>query len=229
MDSETHATATVEEYLETILNMISESKAVLAARLSERLEVSPPTVTATLQRMARDGLITTAMNKEITLTEHGMKMAISVVKRHRLAERLLTDILKVPWHEAHGEACLLEHGISEKVMDRLYDALGKPKTCPHGNPIPADNVLPPIRGVPLDTIAAGETVVVERISEQATRLEDLMRYLGQANIKPGVAVTVKEVADYAGTMKVLVNDTELALGTRAAAMVWVLSQSGSQD
>jgi DtxR family Mn-dependent transcriptional regulator len=227
MPDEIHATATVEEYLEAILNMMSERKTILAARLAERLHVSPPTVTATLQRMRRDGLITTNKRKEITLSGNGMKMAISIVRRHRLAERLLTDVLKIPWHEAHPEACLLEHGISEKVMERLYQTLGKPATCPHGNPIPADDILPPLRGVPLDTVAAGETVVVERISEEATRLEEFMKYLEQAGIKPGTKMTVKEVADYAGTITVLVENSLFSLGTKAAALVWVTPLPGS--
>lgn len=222
MPEEIRATATVEEYLEAILNMVSEKKIVLAARLAERLHVSPPTVTATLQRMGRDGLITANERKEIALTGKGMKMAINIVRRHRLAERLLTDVLKIPWHEAHQEACLLEHGISEKVMQRLYLTLGKPTTCPHGNPIPVDDILPPIQGVPLDTVAIGETMVVERISEEATRLEELMKYLEQAGIKPGAKVTVREVADYAGTITVLVENSEFSLGTKAAALVWVM-------
>lgn len=227
MLDETHATATVEEYLEAILNMVSEGKKVLAARLAERLQVSPPTVTVTLQRMGRDGLVAANERKEINLTEKGMKMAMSVVRRHRLAERLLTDVLKIPWHEAHQEACLLEHGISEKVMERLYHALGQPKTCPHGNPIPVGDILPSIQGVPLDTVAAEETVVVERISEEATRLVELMRYLEQAGIKPGARITVREVASYAGTITLLVGDGEFSLGTKAAAWVWVTPSSRS--
>ncbi len=227
MPDEIHATATIEEYLEAILNMMSERETILAARLAERLHVSPPTVTATLQRMRRDGLITTNKRKEITLSGKGMKMAISIVRRHRLAERLLTDVLKIPWHEAHQEACLLEHGISEKVMQSLYHTLGKPATCPHGNPIPVDDILPPLRGVPLDTVAAGETVVVERISEEATRLEEFMKYFEQAGIKPGTKMTVKEVADYAGTITVLVENSPFSLGTKAAALVWVTPLPGS--
>ena len=221
MPEEIRATATVEEYLEAILNMVSERKAVHAARLTERLHVSPPTVTATLQRMGRDGLITTNEHKEIALTWQGTKMALSIVRRHRLAERLLTDVLKIPWHEAHQEACLLEHAISAKVLESLYQTLGKPATCPHGNPIPVGDILPPIRGVPLDTVAAGETVVVERISEESTRLEELMKFLEQAGIKPEAKITVKEVADYAGTITVLVEDSPFSLGTKAAALVWV--------
>ena len=148
-------------------------------------------------------------------------MALSIVRRHRLAERLLTDVLKIPWHEAHQEACLLEHAISEKVLESLYQTLGKPATCPHGNPIPVGDILPPSRGVPLDTVAVGETVVVERISEESTRLEELMKFLDKAGIKPEARITVKEVADYAGTITVLVENTPFSLGTKAAALVWV--------
>ena len=127
------ATAIVEEYLEAILNMVSEHKNVLGVRLAERLQVSRPTVTATLQRMRRDGLITTNRKTGILLTKKGIKLATGIVRRHRLAERLLMDILKIPWHETHQEACLLEHAMSERVVDRLYEVLGKPTTCPHGN------------------------------------------------------------------------------------------------
>lgn len=222
MYGEAHPTATVEEYLEAILNMTSEKKTVVAARLAERLQVSRPTVTATLQRMNRDGLVIANEQKEINLTEKGMKMAISIVRRHRLAERLLTDVLHIPWSEAHEEACLLEHGISEKVVERLYVALGKPTTCPHGNPIPMDDVLPYYKGVPLDTVPAGRTVVVERISEEATRLEDLMKYLERANVRPGVAITVRDTADYVGTITVIIDHEELPLGMRAAAHIWVI-------
>ncbi|MCL5987006.1 MAG: metal-dependent transcriptional regulator [Actinobacteria bacterium] len=221
MSDKTLATATIEEYLEAILNMAIEGKRALGARLAERLNVSPPTVTATLQRMMRDRLITTDEKKEVSLTQKGMKLAMSIVRRHRLAERLLTDILKVPWHEAHQEACLLEHGISERIVDRLYEALGKPATCPHGNPIPVDDVLPSIQGVPLDTVAAGTTMIVERISEEANRLPELMEFFDRSMIKPGAIIKVEEVTDYVGTMKVLIDTRPLSLGTKAAALVWV--------
>ena len=222
MGDATRPSTRVEEYLETILNMISEKKKVLAARLAVKLHVSPPTVTATLQRMIRDGLITVDQHKEISLTKEGLKNAFSVVRRHRLAERLLTDILKIPWHEAHQEACLLEHGISDKVAQSLYLALDRPVTCPHGNPIPMNDTLTPFKGSPLDTIAAGETFIVERISEEADQIENLMKYFDQIGIKPDVTIIIKEVADYAGTITVLINNKEHTIGSKAAAMIWVI-------
>ncbi|MCL5073727.1 MAG: metal-dependent transcriptional regulator [Actinobacteria bacterium] len=220
------ATATIEEYLEAILNMISENKTVVGARLAESLQVSPPTITAALQRMKRDGLIATNERKEVSLTEKGFKLAISMVRRHRLAERLLTDILKIPWSESHQDACLLEHGISDKVMEKLYQVLGKPDKCPHGNPIPINNSMPPIRGIPLDTVIAGKTTVVERISEEANRHLGLMDYFDKSGVKPGAIIKVLEVADYAGTMSLQIKNTHLAFGTRAASLVWVIPQEG---
>jgi DtxR family Mn-dependent transcriptional regulator len=227
MTGETRATATVEEYLEAILNMISEGRKVLAVHLVERLLVSPPTVTATFRRMRRDGLITANERKEISLTEKGLKLATNIVRGHRLAERLLTDILNIPWHEAHHEACLLEHGISNKVMESLYQTLGQPSTCPHGNPIPLGNTLRPLQGIPLNTVPAGETVVVERISEETTRQVELMKYLGEAGIKPGTRMKVREVADYAGIITLLVGDSEFSLATKVAALVWVMPSPSS--
>ncbi|MBI2850003.1 MAG: metal-dependent transcriptional regulator [Chloroflexi bacterium] len=225
MPEKTGATSIVEEYLETILNMVSERKSVLGARLAERLQVSPPTVTATLKRMRRDGLITANEKEGILLTEKGMHLAVGIVRRHRLAECLLMSILKIPWYETHEEACLLEHAISERMVDRLYEVLGKPARCPHGNPIPVGDVLPPIRGVPLDTVTAGTTTTVELISEDANKLPQLMEYFEQAGIKPGATIVVKDVADYAGTMSVSIGKKTFSLGTKAAAMVWVISAS----
>jgi DtxR family transcriptional regulator, Mn-dependent transcriptional regulator len=229
MPGESRVTATIDEYLEATLNMLSEGKPVLGARLAERLQVSPPTVTATLQRMVRDDLVTMNDRKEISLTDQGMKKAVSIVKRHRLAERLLTDILHMSWLEVHQEACLLEHGISENVMNRLYQALGRPKTCPHGNPIPVDDVLPPLQGTPLDTIATGQEVVVERISEEANRSEGLMQYLDQAGIKPGTTIVVKETVPYAGTIEITINDKDLSLGGKAASVIWVVPGTTSNS
>ena len=151
-----------------------------------------------------------------------MKLAIGIVRRHRLAERFLMDVLKIPWYETHQEACLLEHAMSDRVVGRLYEVLGKPVTCPHGNPIPVDDVLPPIRGVPLNTVAAGSTVVVERISEEANRSQELMEYFEQLGIKPGATITVTEVAEYAGTMSVSIGKKSFSLGTKATAVVWVI-------
>ncbi|MBI2852796.1 MAG: metal-dependent transcriptional regulator [Chloroflexi bacterium] len=221
MHDRNRITPTIEEYLETMQHMASEGKAIIAARLAETFRVSAPTVTATLRRMERDGLITSNHRREVRLTQKGLLAANNIVRRHRLAERLLTDMLRIPWHEAHKEACSLEHGISDKVMETLYEVLGQPATCPHGNPIPVSDALVPLKGVPLDTVGVGSIVVVERISEEGADIPELLAYLQQGSIKPGAVLSIEEIAPYAGTMKVHQKDREFALGTKAAASVWV--------
>src|SRR5919199_4426858 len=160
------ATPVVEEYLQNIHFMIRDGVPVIAARLAERLRVRPPTVTATLQRMERDGLVEHGPYREIRFTELGRQTAEDLVRRHALAERLLTDFLKMPWHEAHEESHGIEHAITPKVEARLLEALGNPTTCPHGNPIPRLGKLAADE-FPLDRAAEGETIALQRITEEA--------------------------------------------------------------
>ncbi len=136
MDEQGGLTPRAEEYLEVILNMKMEGKSVVAARLAERLSVSAPTVAGALRRLKRDGLISVNSRKEIELTKTGKGEALTIVRRHRLVERLLTDILDIEWSECHEEACRMEHSISPLVESKLYERLGQPTTCPHGNPFP---------------------------------------------------------------------------------------------
>ena len=187
------ATPVVEEYLQNIHFMIRDGVPVIAARLAERLRVRPPTVTATLQRMERDGLVEHGPYREIRFTELGRQTAEDLVRRHALAERLLTDFLKMPWHEAHEESHGFEHAITPKVEERLLVALGNPTTCPHGNPIPRLGSLSPDE-FPLDRAAAGETIALQRITEEAEEDLELMRYLQSHGVAPGAFLRVAEVA-----------------------------------
>jgi DtxR family Mn-dependent transcriptional regulator len=182
----------VEEYLQSIHFMIRDGVPVIAARLAERLRVTPPTVTATLQRMERAGLIEHGPHREIRLTALGRRTAEDLVRRHALAERLLTDFLKLPWHEAHEESHGFEHAITPKVEERLLAALGNPTTCPHGNPIPRLGSLSPDE-FPLDQAAEGETVYLQRITEEAEEDLDLMRYLQGHGVEPGARLRVAEI------------------------------------
>ena len=128
--------AVIDDYLQVIHYMQRDGLHVIAARLAERLRVTPPTVTATLQRMERDGLIRHGPRKEIRFTVHGREVAEDIVRRHALAEHILTDLLKLPWHQAHEESHGFEHAITPKIERHLMSVLGHPTTCPHGNPIP---------------------------------------------------------------------------------------------
>src|SRR5919109_3034051 len=162
--------ATVEEYLETIYNMSAEDEVVIGARLAEKFHVSAPTVTEMLKRLVRDGYIEMDNKRQVTLTEAGKQAAEAVLRRHRLTERFLVDMLGMQWHQVHEEACRLEHFISGAVEARVVASLNNPTTCPHGNPIPgsvpnARTSLKDHHAVRLSSIAPGESVTILCISE----------------------------------------------------------------
>ncbi|MEE9308954.1 MAG: metal-dependent transcriptional regulator [Spirochaetia bacterium] len=219
-------TPRAEEYLEAILNMKIEGKTVQQARLAERLRVSAPTVSGALGRLARDGLIRFGPGRAVTLTEAGELEARTVVRRHRLLEVLLTEVLGVDWAECHEEACLLEHATSERLERKLAERLGNPESCPHGNPIPGDGEIVLPDAVQLSTVLAGSRVRVVRISEEATLDLELMRLLERKRILPGRIVQVHEVAPSAGTITLQTEEGGVPLGTQVAKSVWVTPVDG---
>lgn len=212
---------TVEEYLEAIHSLNSEGKPVIGARLAECLGVSAPTVTGMLSRLVRDGLVQVSERKEIVLTDSGEEVARRTVRRHRLSERLLTDILGLDWHKAHEEACRFEHAISPEVEEKIVSALGGPTTCPHGNPIPGSGGQVVEGAITLDRVKDGDAVVVERISEDAERDTRLLEYLQRNGIKPGANLVVIEVAPYNGTVTVRGGQALVVLGLATAGKIWV--------
>jgi DtxR family Mn-dependent transcriptional regulator len=221
-------TAVVEEYLQTIHYMLRDGMTVIAARLAERLRVRPPTVTATLRRMERDGLIAFGKHREIRLTPLGRQVAEGVVRRHALAERLLTDFLKLPWHEAHEESHGFEHAITPKVEERLLEALGNPTTCPHGNPIPSLGALDE-NEFPIDQARVGQTIVIQRITEEAEEDLALMRYLQSHGVEPGVVMTVTQVEAFNETMTLDGARGPVVLGQRVAAKLRAVPALGLEN
>jgi DtxR family transcriptional regulator, Mn-dependent transcriptional regulator len=206
----------IEEYLQTLHFMERDGQQMIAARLAERLGVTPPTVTATLRRMERDNLITHAANKRIRLTELGDKAAADIVRRHALAERLLTDFLQMPWDEAHEESHGFEHAITPKVEERLMAALGNPTTCPHGNPIPGLGTLASDE-FPLSDAAIGEEVILERITEEAEVDLGLMHHLQSHGLAPGSRLRIVRAEPF-NRLLVLHNiQGETMLGVEAAS------------
>ncbi|HEX9037275.1 MAG TPA: metal-dependent transcriptional regulator [Ktedonobacterales bacterium] len=190
-------TATVEEYLETIYNITMEGEPVIGARLAEKFRVAPPTVTETLKRMMRDGLVEMDGKRQVTLTELGVERAEAVLRRHRLTERFLVDMLGMQWHQVHEEACRLEHYISGAVEERVLTALSQPRTCPHGNPIPgavpnARTYLSDMGAVRLLTTTPGETYTIVCVSEVVEDEEGLISYLHDLGLTPGVQLTLAE-------------------------------------
>lgn len=216
------ATATIEEYLQAVYTMASEGQSPIGARLAERLGVSPPTVTDTLQRMQKQGLITLTPRKEVCLTERGRELAEALIRRHRLSERWLTDVLGLDWARVHEEACKLEHAISAEVEERLSESLGRPTTCPHGNPIPGTPAeVPPADLLTLDQVAAGRRVIVERISETAESDARLLQYLERQGVRPGAELLVEEVVPPGGPIIMKAGEHTAALGKEAATKIWV--------
>ena len=209
----------VEEYLEAVHDLEEEGIPVIQARLVERLGHSAPSVSEMVHRLRQEGYVEIS-GRAIALTESGRKQARSVVRKHRLAERLLTDVIGVPWHKAHGEATRWEHVISDEVEERLVTLLGNPATCPHGNPIPgAYSEKEPLRR--LSDIEPGQTVRLERVTEQVEFDEPSLTLLGEAEFTPGVVARVT-AKDDDGTMTLEFDGRRLALEANLTRLLFVV-------
>jgi DtxR family Mn-dependent transcriptional regulator len=215
-------TATVEDYLQEIYNLLEDGRPVIGARLAERIGVTAPTASATLQRMQRDGLVVADDHKDIHLTDKGREAAESIKRRHFLAERLLVDILGLDWAAAHEEAHRIEHAVSPLVEERINALLGNPTTCPHGNPMPG---LPHRATVLLSTLEEGDEREIDGVQEAAEEDAELMLFLQDHGMTPGTKVKVTELASFNGTMTLDVAGESVVLGLQAAENVRVLDPS----
>ncbi|HET6817735.1 MAG TPA: metal-dependent transcriptional regulator [Mycobacteriales bacterium] len=210
----------VEDYLETIYELEESGIPPMRARLVERLKVSAPTVSETVARLEREGLLQLDEQKLLRLTDRGRHAATGVMRRHRLAERLLVDLLNVPWHQVHEEAHRLEHAISETLEPYLVKALGDPGTCPHGNPIPGSaNVVDISDQRSLSAVATGRRVVVRRIDEALEAQPSVMRELEEGCLMPGNPVEVLPGAGDA--LRVGTDAGERTLPAAVAAKIYV--------
>ncbi len=206
-----------EEYCETIFELDEDDVDVIQARIAERLEVSRPAVSEMIRKLEAQGLVTS--DRSITLTADGQRLAERVVRRHRLAERFLTDVLGLSWAEAHAEAGKWEHVISPNVETALVRVLGEPTTCPHGNPIPGSAYEVP-DAVALDSLAPGSAFVVERIPEELEFTPGLLDFLEASGILPGLTGTVT-AASPDGTTTVEIEGRHVGVGAFAAQRILV--------
>ncbi len=191
------ASAVSEEYLETIYNMAMEGEPVIGARLAEKFAVSRPTVSETIKRLVADGYVEQAPDKSISLTATGKELTEQVLRRHRLAERLLFDVLGMDWISAHEHAHALEHWISPEVEQRISILLGHPTTCPHGNPIPGnassgEAFLREQQGFRLAEATPGQVVRVVLISELVEDESEALRRLNDKRVHPRSELRVLE-------------------------------------
>jgi DtxR family Mn-dependent transcriptional regulator len=197
---------------------------VIAARVKERKGVSAPTAWATLKRMERDGLVTLGPDHHIELTREGQEMAESIIRRHMLAERLLTDILKLDWADVHDEAHRVEHAISPLIEKQILALLDNPETCPHGNPIPGLASTKPSRAFPLRDAKEGSALVVNNIAEHAEDDAALMHYLERHHLIPNTRLLIDEVELSNATITVSLIDHEdqkVAVGLPTAGLILV--------
>ena len=181
-----------EEYCEAIFELREDEVDVIQARIADRLEVSRPAVSEMIRRMEGAGLVE-INSGVIRLLPDGHALAETVVRRHRLAERFLTDMLGLSWAEAHDEAGRWEHVISPTVEVAMMRALGDPTTCPHGNPIPGTDYQPPY-AVTLDMLAVGQSFTVSRIPEELEFTPGLLDFLETSSLLPGRSGTVTAIA-----------------------------------
>jgi DtxR family Mn-dependent transcriptional regulator len=208
----------LEEYLEAIHELEEEGTAVIQARLAERLGHSAPSVSEMIRRLKAEGYVV-VKNRAVSLTEKGRARAESVVRKHRLAERLLTDIIGLPWHKSHLEACRWEHVISDEVEERLVELLGHPTTCPHGNPIPGAGGAQ-VELVALGGLEPGDHLRLERVTEQVEIDAESLAYLSHHGFVPGAEAEVWSKAPD-GTLTLSLADGTIALGPALASQLFV--------
>ncbi len=219
-EHDSRPTHTIEDYLMTMHVMERDQGEIVAARLAEKMNVAPATVTMTMKRMQRDKWISGKSRKEIHLTDSGREAARSVIRRHMLTEWLLVKVFKMPLAETHDEAHNIEHAISSNLEERMRDILGDPKLCPHGNPFPGQEALTR-DWLPLTQISSGKEFTIRRIHEFAEDNQELLDFLSEHRVEPGVQARLVETLPFNQTLTVEIFKEKVTLGYPAAGHVFV--------
>ena len=212
----------LKEYLEAVYELGEEGQRVLQARIGERLGLAPATVSEGVKRLVSEGHVTIAGSREIELTPDGRVIAEALVRRHRLAERMLVDILGIPWHQCHEQAEDWEKVMTPEVEEAILAKLEGEPTCPHGNPIPGtESAIPWSELRSVASMEPGETGRLTRLLEDVELDHDVLRFLEDHNLTPGHDLTLVEVApDQTRTLEV--EGEKVALGNHLADNLWVL-------
>lgn len=211
-----------KEYLEAVYELEEEGRQILQARIGERLGLAAATVSEGIKRLVAEGYVTVADRHQLNLTETGRAVAETLVRRHRLAERMLTDILGIPWHLCHEQAEDWEKVMTPEVEDAILAKLKGEPTCPHGNPIPgAPNSIQWSQLKPVAAMGRDESGRLTRLLEDVELNHDVLKYLEDKNLMPGRRLRlVSEAPD--GTLTLDVEGKEVALGSLLADNLWVL-------
>ncbi len=218
------ASAAAEDYLKAVWSLQQDGGAVTTTALAERLGVIPSSVSGMVRKLAESGLVSHDPYRSVGLTDAGRRVAVDVVRRHRLLELFLTRELELPWDEVHAEAEVLEHALSPRLVERISAKLGHPTRDPHGDPIPAaDGSVADDDTVPLSGMEQGACGVIVRVSDSDPRM---LRYLSERRIALGDRVEVLERAPFDGPLTVRVGPTELAVGGGLATAIRVALDPG---
>ena len=209
----------VEEYLEAIYKLHTDGRKLGTTELGKELAVSPASATEMMERLVDKGLAEKSRDRGITLTRRGKKAALELIRKHRISERFLVDVLGMDWKDVHEEACKLEHVISPEVESRMEALLKKTDTCPHGHPIPdrlGRTAEDPVRR--LSSLKRNQRGVIAKIAEER---RDLLEYLATLGMMPDASVHVEEIAPFEGPLLIRVKGASYALGREIAEKIWV--------
>lgn len=217
---------TIEGYLQLIYEFHSKKEPLKSAMIAKRVQTTPSTVHATLQRMQRDNLITFGERKEIQLTAEGEKKAEDVTFRHRLAEYFLYNTLGIPWHEVHAHAHQLEHAMTPLVVEKLTEFLNFPRTCPHGSPMPGKEFTLPENSFSLDQAEEGMHVEIVMIDESLEESEKLLKHLHEHHITPGCRHQVIERSEVTHFLRLKSGDIQSSLPFDIAEKIKVVPKLG---
>lgn len=209
----------VEDYLKVIYKLESEEKGASTTRVAESMEVSSASATNMIKRLAKMGLVDYQSYKGASLTESGRKIALEIIRHHRLLELYLLEVMGYSWDEVHDEAEKLEHHISEQFEDKIAELLDDPTHDPHGDPIPTkEGIMPKMDSQPLTESAEDQTYLVSRVKNQDP---ELLRYLEKLGVLPGTRLTINEKNPFKGPIKLQIEGKEEVLGHEVAEHIYV--------
>lgn len=217
--------ASIEEYLETVFRLleINQERYAKTGELAELLKVAPASVTQMFQKLAARKYLVYSKGRGVRLTQKGREVALDVLRRHRVAELLLVDLLGVSWEEAHDVACRWEHILTKEMCDRVLERLGEPTTCPHGNPIPTgEGDIAPIEAIILTDLEQGNEATIDCISNENP---DLLRILASMGLLPGERVRVVQIAPGGDTLLIEVGTAQFALSRTLAQQIHIRKDS----
>jgi DtxR family Mn-dependent transcriptional regulator len=212
---------TMRDYLSEIYRLGQGGAWVSTSALAERLDVSGPATVRMVRRLHKGGLVDHLPYKGVCLTPPGKRVALLHIRRHRLVERFLVDVLKLGWHDVHSEADILHKGINQHLEDCIDELMGHPTTCPHGDPIPTrDGVMPELADKPLAVVPTGTRGKISRVK---THEPEKLRYLSEIGLVPGASFELVNRAPFNGPFRLKVGRDEQIIGTELAAALWVLT------